>query len=63
MTGKTATGGIILKKLFFGGNIITMAKPGFAEAVAVEDGIIAAVGDLKELENSRFDMRFTDKIL
>ena len=44
-----------MKKLFFGGNIITMAKPGFAEAVAVEDGVIAAVGDLKELENSRFD--------
>jgi len=38
-----------MKTLFFGGSIITMAEPLYAEAVLVEDGRITAVGDEREL--------------
>lgn len=38
-----------MKKLIFGGKIITMEEPLYAEAVIVEDEIITAVGSEKEL--------------
>lgn len=38
-----------MKKLIYGGKIITMAEPLYAEAVIVEDEIITAVGSEKEL--------------
>lgn len=40
-----------MKTLFYGGNIITMAEPLYAEAVLVEDGKIIAVGSEEELRN------------
>ena len=33
-----------MKTLFYGGNIITMAEPLYAEAVLVEDAKIIAIG-------------------
>ena len=38
-----------MKTLFYGGNIITMTEPLYAEAVLIEDGIITAVGGVMEL--------------
>lgn len=38
-----------MKTLIFGGKIITMEEPLYAEAVIVEDEVITAVGSEKEL--------------
>jgi cytosine/adenosine deaminase-related metal-dependent hydrolase len=57
---QTSNNGIVVDTLFTGGDIVTMndAQP-VAEAVAVLDGTIVAVGDLAELEariESDFDI-------
>ena len=49
---KEKTRGTTLKKLYHNGNILTMDKSSpRAEAILVEDGVIAAVGSLEEIEN------------
>lgn len=40
-----------MKTLFYGGKIITMAEPLYAEAVLVEDGRILAVGSKDALQS------------
>lgn len=51
------------RTLYFGGEIITMAEPLYAEAVLVDKGRIVAVGPLAELEkmvgeqDTRFDLQ------
>lgn len=41
-----------MKTLFFGGKILTMAFPLYADAVLVENGIITALGTKSELESA-----------
>ncbi len=51
------------KTLYFGGEIITMAEPLYAEALLVEDGRIVEIGPIAELErqvgkeDARFDLK------
>lgn len=44
-----ANGDDLMKTLFYGGKIITMADPLYAECVIVENGVITAVGSEEEL--------------
>ncbi len=45
----TVNGDDLMKTLFYGGKIITMAHPLYTECVITENGIVTAVGSLKEL--------------
>ena len=44
-----------MRKLFYGGNIITVTEPLYAEAVMVEDGNIVAVGSEEQLRREFSD--------
>lgn len=44
-----------MRKLFYGGNIITVTEPLYAEAVMVEDGYIVAVGSEEQLREAYSD--------
>ena len=46
--------------LYFGGDILTLAQPFYAEAVLCENGKIAAVGTLERLKKSAPDARLYD---
>lgn len=48
------------RKLFFGGKVLTVADPLYAEAVMVEDGRIAAVGTEAELRAAYTDFEEID---
>ena len=45
----TVNGDDLMKTLFYGGKIITMAHPLYTECVNTENGIVTAGGSLKEL--------------
>ena len=49
-----------MKTLFYGGTIVTMAEPMYAEAVLVENGVIRAVGTLDGLKAMAGDCRMVD---
>lgn len=44
-----------MKVLFYGGNILTMGDPMYAEAVLIEDGRVLALGSAEELRGSGAD--------
>lgn len=49
-----------MKTLFFGGRILTMEAPMYAEAVLIENGIIRAVGSLDALKAAAGDCELVD---
>ena len=49
-----------MKTLFYGGTILTMESPMYAEAVLTENGTIRAVGDLDALKNLAGDCQMVD---
>ena len=49
-----------MKTLYYGGKVLTMAEPLYAEAVLTEDGKICAVGSLEELEAQAGNCNRTD---
>ena len=49
-----------MKTLFYGGTILTMEEPLYAEALLVEDGVIRAVGTEKELRAMAQDCEEVD---